>query len=289
MVWNTLSWPRTPGHGQRRPQRRRTGLGTAGARRAAGPAADSQQPAYSDGALLRAEFAFVARDLPALGYAVYRVLPLKSPAACRPRRRRPGRRPRKRVLPGPVRPRHRRDHQPDPERRPVECPKRPRKRRGRGAGSRRFVGTLSSRGRGKMLRDGGPAPGAAAGQGGLQHRLGRHAGHACSAAPSSPNWPSRRTLRPARQLRHRGAALRRPAPHRHPHHGPNQDKLVRYRVLFPTSIPKGRSVHEIPFGAIERPDGIEMPAQTGSITAMAATAWPCSTSGFPATTSPTGR
>ena len=41
----------------------------------------------------------------------------------------------------------------------------------------------------------------------------------------------------------------------------NQDSDVRYRVLFPTSIATGESVHEIPFGAIRRPDGIEFPAQ----------------------------
>jgi alpha-mannosidase len=41
----------------------------------------------------------------------------------------------------------------------------------------------------------------------------------------------------------------------------NQDQFVRYRVLFPTSIPAGRSTHEIPFGAIDRPEGIEFPAQ----------------------------
>jgi alpha-mannosidase len=41
----------------------------------------------------------------------------------------------------------------------------------------------------------------------------------------------------------------------------NNEKSVRYRVLFPTSIRDGRSVHEIPFGAIERPAGIELPAQ----------------------------
>ena len=41
----------------------------------------------------------------------------------------------------------------------------------------------------------------------------------------------------------------------------NQDSTVRYRVLFPTSIPRGENVHEIPFGAIRRPDGIEFPAQ----------------------------
>jgi alpha-mannosidase len=41
----------------------------------------------------------------------------------------------------------------------------------------------------------------------------------------------------------------------------NHDGGVRYRVLFPTSIRSGKSVHEIPFGAIERPEGIEFPAQ----------------------------
>ena len=41
----------------------------------------------------------------------------------------------------------------------------------------------------------------------------------------------------------------------------NEEKFVRYRLLFPTSIQEGESVHEIPFGAIRRPDGIEFPAQ----------------------------
>ena len=41
----------------------------------------------------------------------------------------------------------------------------------------------------------------------------------------------------------------------------NQDSTVRYRVLFPTSIPEGKTVHEIPFGASQRPEGIEFPAQ----------------------------
>ncbi len=41
----------------------------------------------------------------------------------------------------------------------------------------------------------------------------------------------------------------------------NQEKQVRYQVLFPTSIEDGQSVHEIPFGAIPRPEGIEFPAQ----------------------------
>jgi alpha-mannosidase len=41
----------------------------------------------------------------------------------------------------------------------------------------------------------------------------------------------------------------------------NDETFVRYRVLFPTSITGGHNLQEIPFGAIERPDGIEFPAQ----------------------------
>lgn len=41
----------------------------------------------------------------------------------------------------------------------------------------------------------------------------------------------------------------------------NNDKWVRYQALFPTTIKNGRNVHEIPFGAIERPNAIEFPAQ----------------------------
>ena len=41
----------------------------------------------------------------------------------------------------------------------------------------------------------------------------------------------------------------------------NNDRFVRYRALFPTSLREGRSVHEIPFGAIGGPSGIELPAQ----------------------------
>ena len=41
----------------------------------------------------------------------------------------------------------------------------------------------------------------------------------------------------------------------------NNDRLVRYRVLFPTSIKNGKRVDEIPFGSIERPSSEEFPAQ----------------------------
>ncbi len=41
----------------------------------------------------------------------------------------------------------------------------------------------------------------------------------------------------------------------------NQEKYVRYQVLFPTTIKGGKSTHEIPFGSIDRPTSIEFPAQ----------------------------
>lgn len=41
----------------------------------------------------------------------------------------------------------------------------------------------------------------------------------------------------------------------------NQDEFVRYRVAFPAAVEGGEAVHEIPFGALARPEGIEFPAQ----------------------------
>lgn len=41
----------------------------------------------------------------------------------------------------------------------------------------------------------------------------------------------------------------------------NNDEFVRYRVLFPSSIKNGKRMDEIPFGAIERPMAEEFPAQ----------------------------
>jgi alpha-mannosidase len=41
----------------------------------------------------------------------------------------------------------------------------------------------------------------------------------------------------------------------------NNEKFVRYRALFPSSIRNGKNIQEIPFGAIERPLGVEFPAQ----------------------------
>lgn len=41
----------------------------------------------------------------------------------------------------------------------------------------------------------------------------------------------------------------------------NNDAHVRYRALFPTTLKEGKRTDEIPFGAIKRPQGQEFPAQ----------------------------
>jgi alpha-mannosidase len=41
----------------------------------------------------------------------------------------------------------------------------------------------------------------------------------------------------------------------------NNEKWVRYQALFPTTIQSGHQFQEIPFGAVERPLGVENPAQ----------------------------
>jgi alpha-mannosidase len=44
----------------------------------------------------------------------------------------------------------------------------------------------------------------------------------------------------------------------------NQEEFVRYRAVFPTSIAKGTATDEIAFGAIQRPEKRELPAQNWS-------------------------
>jgi alpha-mannosidase len=41
----------------------------------------------------------------------------------------------------------------------------------------------------------------------------------------------------------------------------NQESSIRYRLLIPTSLKEGHGIHEIPFGAVERPTDQEFPAQ----------------------------
>jgi alpha-mannosidase len=41
----------------------------------------------------------------------------------------------------------------------------------------------------------------------------------------------------------------------------NETKFVRYQAIFPTTIKNGHNTQSIPFGALDRPEGIEFPAQ----------------------------
>ena len=89
-------------------------------------------------------------------------------------------------------------------------------------------------------------------------------GRAGNAAQRARSSPSSRVARPfgtgrfATTVRlYNGSAADRG----HARRLVNQEKYVRYQVLFPTTIADGKSTHEIPFGAIDRPEAIEFPAQ----------------------------
>ena len=64
------------------------------------------------------------------------------------------------------------------------------------------------------------------------------------------------------QFRHHRPPVRRTAADRHPHADAQQrDSSSATGCCSPRRSSDGQSVHEIPFGAIERPAGIEFPAQ----------------------------
>ena len=79
VVLNTLGWPRTDivvanvGFGRRNVR----DLSLLGPDGQAVPVQVLDSVRYGDGGLLRAEIAFVARDVPPLGYSVYRLMPLR--------------------------------------------------------------------------------------------------------------------------------------------------------------------------------------------------------------------
>ncbi len=86
VVWNMLGWPRTDivvaqvglsDNGM-------TDVSLVGPDGVAVPVQMLHAVRSRDGSLLQAEVAFVARDVPALGYSIYRVLPLQRPAASTP-------------------------------------------------------------------------------------------------------------------------------------------------------------------------------------------------------------
>jgi alpha-mannosidase len=215
---------------------------------------------YSGGGLMRAEIAFVARDVPSMGHCVYRLIPLRAPAA------------------------------PSPAAAPQED-----------AAIENEHYRLEFGPAGEILRLlvkaerwnalGGPANVVAREEdrGDLWELYrpldggSRIAMKDCHGVPKpgAAALSTERAGRPGRALRgtvvsefaaahpfgakgHFSTAVRLYAGLRRIEIRTrilNNERFVRYRALFPTSVEKGESVHEIPFGAIQRPAGIEFPAQ----------------------------
>ena len=261
MVFNVLSWPRT--------DMARVNVGFAEDDvtdvRLTGP--DGQEipvqvlndARYADGALLRAEIAFVARDIPSLGYAVYHLQPHKSPSVSA------GESSAEPVLENEF---YRLTFD------PAAGTLTSLRLQPDGWEALRSPGNIVAReeDHGDLWEpyrslDGGsriamknphgvPEPGKAvlssqqAGEPGTLSR-GPVVSEFTKASPFGEQGGFVTTVRLY-------AGLRRIDIHTEML---NQEKFVRYRVLFPTTIRDGESVHEIPFGAMRRPAGIEFPAQ----------------------------
>jgi alpha-mannosidase len=211
-----------------------------------------------DGSLLQAEVAFVARDVPALGYSIYRVLPLLKPAASTP----------------------------EPQDEPVLENEFYRLEFDPGSGA--MTSLVAKSPQWNVLNDPGNVVAREEDRGDLwelYHNL--ESGFVTNKTPHAAPQPGQAVFS-SEQTGTRGAVSRGAVFSEftvtHPFGGENQfttavrlvaglrridihtrllnnEKSVRYRVLFPTSIDDGKSYHEIPFGAVERPVGIELPAQ----------------------------
>ena len=267
-VKSASPWSTRPGQTSRPDRSRRPVTPTAGSRRRA--------------------IAFVARDVPALGYRVYHVVPGHRGAGDEPDaagetgnvlendlyRVASTSRPARSRAPG--------------QGRRLGGPLRARQRRGRAAGPGRPLGALSRPRRRQPDRDddaSGPDPR----QGPAVQRRGQgQARHVSAAGRSISEFRGRAPVR-LRQVRDDRPGLPRPAADRGQTRLVNNEKYVRYQALFPTTITGGKNVHEIPFGAIERPAAIEFPAQNWVDHGDGRTAWRCSTSACPATSRPAGR
>jgi alpha-mannosidase len=261
VVGNTLGWPRTDivvtsvGFGRDKV----TDLGLVDPDGRAVPVQVLDNLRYGDGGLLKAEIAFVARDVPALGYSVYRLMPRTAGA--------------KTVTTTPTEPvleneRYRLefDRQSGAITRLVFKPESWNVLRGPG----NVVAREDDHGDLWELYhtlDGGSSVGM------KTPSVAPQAGKALFSSQQSDTpavvrcGPVVSEFNVAHAFGEKGkfatrvrlyAGLRRIDIHTQIF---NNERFVRYRALFPTSLGKGRSVHEIPFGAIERPAGIESPAQ----------------------------
>jgi alpha-mannosidase len=259
-VWNMRGWPRTDiavaqvGFSEGGI----TDLGMVGPDGQAVPVQLLHGVRSGQGALLRAEVAFVARDVPALGYSLYRLLPLRTPAAA--------------------------TAQPQDE--PVLENEFYRLEFEPASGA--MTGLMAKSPPWNVLGGPGNVVVREEDRGDLwelYHNLG--AGFVTNKTPHPAPQPGQAVFSSAHSGT-RGTVSRGPVLSEfkvtHPFGGNNNfattvrlyaglrridirtqilnnEKSVRYRVLFPTSIRDGQTFCEIPFGAIQRPAGIELPAQ----------------------------
>ena len=160
---------------------------------------------YWDGGLKTARVAFVARDVPAIGYRTFHASPSKGSAAGDDRTARDpdaetgrGRDdPRERALPRFDRPVHRRDGGPGLQAGELAGALGPRQRRLARRRPRRLLGALQRPGRRKPDRHDQPAEGAEPREGGLQRRRQGRAGDGDRTVRSSPSFESRDRSAPA--------------------------------------------------------------------------------------------
>ena len=264
VVFNTLGWTRTD------IATVDVGFSDAGVRdlRLVGPGGQAapvqlfKAQHHSDGSLLRAEIAFVARDVPALGHAVYRLLPLQSAPApgtlVAPQSQEPAienelcrvefdaaggaitrllvKQGQWNALSGPAnvvaREEDRGDlwelyRQLDGGSRIAMRTRHPAPQPGKAAFSTEQAGPRGTVSRGPVVSEFAVA-----------HPFGQKGRFATRV----------RLYAGLRRIDIRTQLL-------------NNEQFVRYRVLFPVAIQNGQGVHEIPFGAVRRPEGIEFPAQ----------------------------
>lgn len=213
---------------------------------------------YATGSLLRAEVAFVARDVPPLGYAVYRLIPLRSPAA-----------PASKPQPEPV---LENEHY-RVELNPAGAITRLLVKAGNWdalAGPGNVVAREEDRGdlwEPYRPLDGGsriamktqvvvPQPGKAV--------LSSDQAAPAGTGMRGPVVSEFKVAHPFGSKGSFATAVRLYAGLRRIHIRTqivNQEQFVRYRAVFPTPIHDGQNVQEIPFGALQRPAGIEFPAQ----------------------------
>ena len=259
-VWNMLGWPRTDiavadvgfsDDGIR-------DVSLAGSDGQAAPVQLLDCVRSGNGALLRAEVAFVARDVPALGYAVYRLLPLRTPAAAVAATRDEP------VLENDL---YRLEFDPagGAITRLIVKPEQWNALSGPGNVVAREedhgdLWELYHNLQGGLVANKTPHPAPQPGKAVFSDGQ-------TAARGTVSRGPVVSEFRIAHPFGEKGrfattvrlyAGLRRIDVRTRIF---NNDKFVRYRAIFPTSIRDGLNVHEIPFGAIERPAGIECPAQ----------------------------